>query len=232
MGLQFELEIYKKLLTFFQVGDYCYYIFNVPALDLEFTSKEVETLLGYSPIDFNMALLLDSIHPEDRPFFLNFENKAAEFLASLPIELLTRYKVRYDYRIRKKNGQYVRVLHQSTIIDHDENGGIIRTLSVHTDITHLKPEGKPVLSLIGLDGAPSYINIDVDKKFMASKESLSKREKEVLKHLIEGKLSKDISKLLNISKETVDKHRKNMLAKNNLNNTAELISSAIKKGWL
>jgi DNA-binding CsgD family transcriptional regulator len=230
--LRFELNLYKKLLSFFQVGDFYYLIFNVTIFDLEFASKEIEMVLGYHPLEFNMHMLLDISHPDDRPYFLNFENKAGEFLSTLPIEKLMKYKVRYDYRIRKKNGNYIRILHQSTVIEHDENGGIIRTLGVHTDITHLKPEGKPVFSIIGLDGESSYINIDVEKVFAVSKEFLSKREKQVLSLLIEGKLSKEIGDILHISKQTVDKHRKNMIAKNNFSNTAELISNAIRKGWL
>ena len=143
-----------------------------------------------------------------------------------------KYKIRYDFRVKKKNGDYIRVLHQSIVIEHGENGEIIRTLAVHTDINHLKPDGKPILSFIGLDGEPSYINVDVEKVFAVTKEFLSRREKQVLKLLIEGKLSKEISDLLHISKETVDKHRKNMITKNNLSNTAELVATAIKKGWI
>jgi len=123
-------------------------------------------------------------------------------------------------------------LQQSVIIEHDENGKITRTLATHTDITHLKPGGKPILSFIGLEGEPSYINVDVQKVFAVSKETLSKREKQVLALLIEGKMSKEIGEILNISKQTVDGHRKNMIAKNGLKNTAELVSNAIKKGWI
>jgi DNA-binding CsgD family transcriptional regulator len=230
--LHFELNLYKKLLGLFQVGDFYYLIFTVAILDLEFVSKEIETALGYQPSEFNIRMLMDKLHPDDRPYFLNFENKATEFFATLPIEKLMKYKIRYDYRIQKKNGEYIRILQQSAVIEHDENGGILRTLVVHTDITHLKAEGKPAFSIIGLDGEPSYINIDVEKVFAVSKEFLSKREKQVLSLLIEGKLSKDIGDILNISKQTVDKHRKNMLHKNGLSNTGELIGKAVRHGWI
>jgi len=230
--LRFELELYKKLLNFFQVGDYYYLIFNIPILDLEFASMEIETVLGYNPSEFSMNTVIEKAHPDDRPYFLNFENKAGTFFTTLPIEKLMKYKIRYDYRIQKKSGSYIRILQQSSVIEHNENGGIIRTLVVHTDITHLKAEGNPVFSIIGLEGEPSYINIDVEKVFAVSKEFLSKRENQVLSLLIEGKLSKEIGNILHISKQTVDKHCKNMIAKNKLSNTAELVSNAIRKGWI
>jgi DNA-binding CsgD family transcriptional regulator len=230
--LNFELDLYKKLLNFFQVGDYYYFIFHIAVFEFELVSKEVELMLGYTRSEYSLKHLLDITHPDDRPYFLNFENKAGEFLAKLSVEKLVKYKMRYDYRLKKSDGQYIRILQQSIVLDHDDAGGIIRTLVTHTDITHLKAEGKPVFSIIGLEGEPSYINIDVEKIFAISNETLTKREKEILSLLIEGNLSKQIGEILGISKQTVDKHRKNMLFKNKLKNTSELIGKAIRYGWL
>ncbi len=140
--------------------------------------------------------------------------------------------MRYDVRYRKKNGDYARILYQGIMIEHDENGVLLRTLNVHTDITYLKKEGKPVLSFIGMDSEPSYIDVDLQNIFSKSKEDFTLREKQVLKLLIEGKLSKQISSILNISKQTVDTHRKNMLHKKKLNNTGELVGKAITYGWI
>ncbi|MFX9081320.1 hypothetical protein ABTN40_19805, partial [Acinetobacter baumannii] len=46
--LQVELEFYRKMLIFFQIGESCYFIFNYQTLGLDFASKEVESLLGYT----------------------------------------------------------------------------------------------------------------------------------------------------------------------------------------
>jgi DNA-binding CsgD family transcriptional regulator len=230
--LRLELDLYKRILSFFQVGDYYYYVFNIKNRCIDLMSNEVTHVLGYRPEEMNLQFLLEKIHPDDRPWFLNFENKTGEFLMQLPTEKLMKYKRRYDFRLKKNNGDYIRVLQQTMVIEHDENGRLIRSLGVHTDITHLKRDGRPVFSIIGMDGEPSYIDIDVKKVFSVSDEVLTIREKEVLVYLIEGKLSKQIAAILNISKETVDRHRKNMLAKTKLNNTGELIAKAIRQGWI
>lgn len=230
--LRFELDIQKKLLQFFQVGDQYYFVFNVSMFDLEMVSEEIKKVLGYDPAEFTLKFFLDKVHPQDRPYFLNFENKVAEFLMDLPPEKLMKYKVRHDYRIQKKNGEYVRILQQSVVIEHDDAGRINRTFATHTDIGHLKASGRPVLSIIGLEGEPSYLNINVEKIFAVSDELLTGREKEILRYLFEGKLSKEIAAILHISKQTVDKHRKNMLTKCKLNNTRELVAKAINEGWL
>jgi DNA-binding CsgD family transcriptional regulator len=230
--LLLEIDLFKKLLEIFQAGSSYYFVFNFKTLMFDMVSKEVETILGYHPSEITIPFIMEKLHPEDQPWFLSFENKIVEFFSQLHKEKLMKYKVRYDFRIRKKDGNYLRILHQVIVAEHDENGRAFRTLGIHSDITYLKQEGIPVLSFIGLEGEPSFLDINVNNIFIESKEVLTPREKEIVSLLIEGKLSKEISDILNISKQTVDSHRKNMLRKNNLTNTVELIGKAIRFGWV
>jgi DNA-binding NarL/FixJ family response regulator len=62
-------------------------------------------------------------------------------------------------------------------------------------------------------------------------ESLSTREREVLKLIAEGKSSKDIADLLFISVRTVQHHRSNLMHKLNMHKAADLIKYAIRKGY-
>jgi DNA-binding CsgD family transcriptional regulator len=230
--MEFEQGFYKKLLNFFLIGDSYYFIINHQSLAMEFVSKEVEEVMGYHPYEFNIPFMNTKLHPDDRCWFLAFGKSIVDFFSKLPIDKMMKYKVRYDVRFKKLNGKYARILYQGMMLEHDQNGRFLRTLSAHTDITYLKQEGLPVLSFIGADGEPSYHNVALSNIYVESKEDLTRREKEVLKLLIDGKLSKEISYLLNISKQTVDTHRKNMLHKKNLNNTSELIGKAIRYGWI
>ncbi len=63
-------------------------------------------------------------------------------------------------------------------------------------------------------------------------ESLTPRERQVLKMVAEGKTSRDIAELLSISTRTVEHHRANLLRKLNISNTADLIKYAIRKGYV
>lgn len=231
-NLTFELQIHKKLLNIFQVGDFYYFIFNVRNAEFEFISPEISKILGYEPDTLSANFFLNQIHPDDQVFFLNFENKLHDFFRNLPFEKIDKYKVRYDFRIKNSENKYVRILHQLIIIQHDDEGNLFRSLGVHTDITYLKPEGKPILSFIGLEGEPSYINVDVDEIHQPTKELLSKREKEILKYLAEGLNSGQIAAILSLSKYTVDTHRKNILKKTKSNSTSSLISISINEGWI
>ena len=115
--------------------------------------------MGYHPSELNILFMNGRLHPDDRSWFLAIGDSIVDFFSHLPIEKLMKYKVRYDIRFMKKNGEYARILYQGILLEHDEKGRFLRTLSVHTDITYLKQEGKPVLSFIGMDGEPSYRDV-------------------------------------------------------------------------
>lgn len=230
--LNFELDLYKKLWNFFLIGESYYFIIDHHSLTFEFVSKEVEDVLGYHPSEFSIQFMNGKIHPDDHAQFLAIGSRTADFFSQLAIEKLTKYKIRFDIRFLKKNGDYARILYQGILLEHDKKGGVLRSLGIHTDITYLKQEGKSVLSFIGMDGEPSYQDVALTNLFSEIKDELTRREKQVLTLLIQGRLSKEISSILKISKQTVDTHRKNMLHKKNLSNTGELVGKAIRNGWI
>jgi DNA-binding NarL/FixJ family response regulator len=61
-------------------------------------------------------------------------------------------------------------------------------------------------------------------------DTITLREREVLKLLGEGYQNKEIADLLNISPKTVEKHRANIMNKLDLHNAAALTAYAIEKG--
>jgi DNA-binding NarL/FixJ family response regulator len=67
-------------------------------------------------------------------------------------------------------------------------------------------------------------------KTTSSWETITRREKEVLKLIGEGYKNKEIADLLSISVKTVEKHRSNIMKKLDLHNAAALTAYAIDKG--
>ena len=62
-------------------------------------------------------------------------------------------------------------------------------------------------------------------------ETLTTREREILKLVAEGKTSKEIAGLLFISPRTVEKHRYNIMQKLQLQKSVDLAKYAISKGY-
>ncbi|HEY4154590.1 MAG TPA: response regulator transcription factor [Puia sp.] len=81
-----------------------------------------------------------------------------------------------------------------------------------------------------------YFSFEAGKIYKSSLESnslrpvLTKREKEILKLIVEGLTNSQIGRQLFISIDTVDTHRKNLYAKLNVKNTAQLIRYTIENG--
>ncbi|MES2455506.1 MAG: LuxR C-terminal-related transcriptional regulator [Bacteroidota bacterium] len=224
-AFSFELEIHKKLLNIFHVGPYYYYIFNCATAQIEYASEQVKKILGLRTTeDLTTEYLIKNMHPEDVPYFYDFESKVVDFLKELGSENVMKYKMSYDYRVKNTDGKYIRILQQSITIQSDDKGAVIRVLGVHTDISQLKKNGHPTLSFIGLDGQPSYYDVAAGKFLSPSgNEGLTRREKEVLKLVMSGLTSSQIAAALFITKTTVEGHRKNILRKTNCESTVALI---------
>lgn len=73
---------------------------------------------------------------------------------------------------------------------------------------------------------------DIEKTEGYKEVPLTKREIEILKHIAEGKSNQEIANHLYISYNTVDTHRKNIMHKLSIKNTAGLVRYAIEKGLI
>jgi DNA-binding CsgD family transcriptional regulator len=232
INMKIDLETYRKLLNIVSVGPFYYYVFDLQNASIQFVSPGITEVLGYNPEQFTPEFFFQIIHPDDAPAFINFGKKSVQFFNSIAPEDIFSYKVRFDFRLRKNTGDYIRVLQQVVTLQTTETGGVNKTLGIHTDISHIKTEGNPVLSFVGMEGKPSYLNVELSAAFSPTTELLTPREKEILYYIVHGKPSIEIADILFISIHTVLNHRRNILAKTNTETTAELIVKSVKEGWV
>lgn len=230
--LELELEFYKKIFNIFQVGKSYFFVFSPPLNRIERVSSAITEVMGYDPKTFSIKQMLKSIHPDDMPTFVDFENAVVDFKTKLPVEKLMKYKSQYNYRIRTKAGKYIKILQQSITIQCDEDGAVWRNLVIHTDISEFKTNNEMKLSFIGLEGEPSFNNVNVPRLNTAESVGLTAREMEVLLLLIRGKDTSEIAESLYISIETVKTHRKNIHLKLGTHSALQLILKAMEKGWI
>ena len=74
-----------------------------------------------------------------------------------------------------------------------------------------------------------YIRQLKHKHVEDSYDLLTEREKEVLQLIAEGKTNKDVASLLNLSPQTIESHRANLMQKLGLHSTADIILYAVRK---
>lgn len=75
-----------------------------------------------------------------------------------------------------------------------------------------------------------YLNPAVQDTSRTSWECLTRREREVMKLVAEGKKNREIADFLSLSPKTIEKHRANLMQKLKFKNTPAMISYAVMNG--
>lgn len=230
--LKQEIELYKKMLQIFLVGDFYYFIFNPPQNRIEHVGPTISNVLGYDADEFTIGLMMNNVHPDDQPNFVNFEAAVVDFKKKLTPAQLLKYKSRYNYRIRRKDGSYIHILQQSITVQTDQDGAVLRNFVIHTDISYLKSDNKMKLSFIGLEGEPSYVDVHPIKNLIPTSPILTNRELEILQLIAADFQTSEIAKKLFLSPHTVSTHRKNIFKKTKTHSTLQLLKLGLEKGWI
>ncbi|MDP2687992.1 MAG: LuxR C-terminal-related transcriptional regulator [Aequorivita sp.] len=213
-------------------GPFYYYIVDFYDMSLSNVSPSILDIHGFDPETVTFYDILGTIHPDDMEFVSQAEATNIDFLfTTLGIDKVLNYKSCFSFRSRMKNGDYAMLNHQALLLTLDEHGKFGKSLNIHTRIDHLTKTNTNQLSFIGLNGLPSYMNIDVFNSINTTVE-FSKRELDVLKLIAEGYTNNEIAELLFISPLTVKKHRCNILSKSDCKNTSQLIRESILKGLI
>ncbi|MBZ4035364.1 LuxR C-terminal-related transcriptional regulator [Flavobacterium sp. 17A] len=211
-------------------GPFSFYIIDFFDMSLSHISPSIYELHGFDPETISFNDVLGAIHPEDLDFVIKAEDFLTKFFfQNVGREKLLSYKISYCYRGRLKNGDYALFNHQALMLTMDDNGGYGKSLNIHTRIDHLSNVNTYKISLIGLNGEPSFMNLSLDKENKQNKE-FSKREIDIIKLMGSGLSNTEIAEKLFISPLTVKKHRNNILTKSDSKNTAELIKNCILQG--
>jgi DNA-binding CsgD family transcriptional regulator len=213
-------------------GPFSFYIIDFYDMSISHISDSLYEMHGFDPHNISFNDILGAIHPDDMGFVIEAEDFLTRFfLEKVGRDKLMRYKISYSHRARLKNGDYVLFNHQALMLTLDENGGYGKSLNIHTRIDHLSNIPTYKISLIGLHGEPSYMNMSINGNANV-RVSLSKREIDIIKNIAEGLNSAAIADKLFIAESTVKKHRKNILAKAECNNTAQLVKTCILQGLI
>ncbi|WP_078083700.1 LuxR C-terminal-related transcriptional regulator [Microbulbifer mangrovi] len=231
-----QLKIDELISSIFSNGAFYHYVFDLFDLDLVYVSPQVEQLHDLDLETITFQDILDQIHPEDMDFVARAEATAIRiFQQKIGIEKVTSYKISYCFRFRVKDGSYRLFNHQAIVLSTDARGAIGKALNVHTDISHLTAENNYRLSLIGMNGEPSYLDLEVDGSLedaTPSRPVFSEREMSVIRLVARGLTSAEIGKELALSEFTIKNHRKRILKKARCQNMSQLLATCITEGLI
>ena len=209
--------------TFSRMSQSCIFTVDVFKERYDFASDNFATIFGYNPtwiktIQKQGNLLEERIHPDDRAQLIEHQIEHGQFIYSLPREQRNDYQQIFQFRMLNVRQKYVNVISRHQVIQKDKKGkawiimGVMDILPDQTPIERIK---RTVVNRKTGEMLPTC-TVSPDKQ-------LSNREKEILRLIRQGFLSKEIAYQLGVSIYTVNNHRKNILSKLNANNIMEAI---------
>lgn len=202
----------------------CMYISNYQLRKITF-QRGVKEMLGYSTKEFNHNLIHTFIHPDDIDMVQRLTKAAIAYVIAR--NLVDEGQMFLTYRVRKKNGDYVKVLRQTNVFEKDQDDRFISNLSVLTDVSFMSTVNTVDWKFIASD-----LDAEEFKEFVKEEyvDFFSERELQIINYIAQGMQSYEIGGHLNISKHTVDTHRRKLLKKAGCKSTIELVTFCQKNG--
>jgi DNA-binding NarL/FixJ family response regulator len=110
------------------------------------------------------------------------------------------------------------------------SGYVLKGAEIDELITAIRVAHQGEVFLSPLVAKTLVIRCMKDGTFARSSDSLTLREKEVLKLVAEGYTNKEIAKMLHLAPKTVETHRSNFMRKLDLHNRLDILRYAIRHG--
>ena len=193
-----------------------------------------DTILGYPPeTKVDVPFVINIVHPDDQPFVHYLSQMASEFHLERDKKEPFATMFEINYRVRKYNGDYIMMLRRSTGF-LNEGDDPVATLSVMHDIDFMKDVKEVYSKIIGPEWSMKEYRrrLDERKRKQPLIGPFSRRETQVLHMMAQGNKSAEIALQCSVSVHTVNNHRKNMLKKTGLKNTADLVRFGLQNGLI
>lgn len=216
-----ELDVYLPCSSTF----FC--ITNTQDLSFDYISKNMKACLGFNVNDLKaqgMRYFWSRMHPED----LNLWLKALDELMDFTLNEIDGPKRRamsytWNYRLKNSKDEYVNVVQNTTPLEFDADKKPIIGLAHYTVLdSKIKLDITASAKLLNEKNEYETIYFNNFSQHILAKE-ISNRERDIIRLLVLSYTSKQIADRLNISPNTVDTHRRNILKKLNISSTGELI---------
>lgn len=216
---------FSLLDSFMLMPRQAFYIFDWRTNTIPY-QRGISELLGYQAHEFTTSTLGDYVHPDDADRYLHLVRISNEWARTTRPEPFESGAM-LDYRVRHKNGHYLKVIRESTIYEYCRNHAPRSSMNMLTNLTGIKHENSVNLTITNIKTGEVYLE---NRDAFPSGFMLSEREMEILLRLKKGMNSTAIGEELFISRHTVDTHRRNMLAKTGCRNVMEMVQLASRMG--
>ncbi len=181
-------------------------------------TKNIDLLLGYEESEFSYNSPFELIHPDDYPTVRHIVKSTLLYSAANGI---SHDSVLYlTYRIKKKDGTYIRIQRTSGISRLKRNRSLDGNYSIIQDISYMNLDN----TVRWRWDSPST-DLKEYRKFVSfnPEEFLTPRQVEVYNGYKNGKTESEIAEILGVKPSTIKTLRKRMLSRLNCHSVSEMI---------
>ncbi|KAB1067523.1 PAS domain-containing protein [Tamlana haliotis] len=226
-SLEKHIQKLIELDTFLPYSSTFFCITNTQDLTFEYVSKNIKACLGLDADEVKskgMRYFWSRMHPEDLDLWLHALSDLMKFtLNEINVEDRSKMTYTWNYRLKNNNDEYVNIVQNTTPLEFDSGSKPIIGLAHYTVLV---PEINLQICASAklLNGQNEYETVyynNLSQKLLS--EGITNRERDIIRLLVLNHSSKMIGEKLNISSNTVDTHRRNILKKLNISSTGELV---------
>jgi DNA-binding CsgD family transcriptional regulator len=191
-------------------------------------AKGFKNLLGFTNSEITLNDFTDQFHINDKPIILKIGQTAVQYSLDHPSSN-TEHCLYVSHRIKRSNGDFIKILAKSTPYEIDNKGFITKFLVILSDISFVDTTDIVQYKFIakGLDAQSFHSQI-----FAHNESIFTSREKEIIMEIKNGYSSPKIAENLKISVHTVATHRKKIMKKSGCHSSKELLLFCKKNGIL
>lgn len=205
------------------------FLIDVKHLRIIHMSGSVLSFTGYKIEEFDDDILskfIDILTPEHRLFLNVFVTWALKKFKTFPIEYKAKQSMSvWGLQLFHKSQRNMKChLNIIPLEFNDDKNPTLIAISIH-EVTHLI-KGDDYLIRAEFTEKENSKKIFVyysNENKTVENDVISEREREVLQHISQGLDTKQIAEKLHITKNTVDNHRRNMLARTGTRDTTALV---------
>ena len=226
-SLEKHIEKIIELDAFMPYNSTFFCITNTQNLAFEYISKNLTACLGMDREELKakgMKYLWSKMHPDDLEVWLEALNELMNFtLNEIPVSERNKMSYTWNYRLKNSKDEYVNVIQNTTPLEFDNKNKPIIGLAHYTVLSnHIEMQVCASAKILNDNNEFETVYFNNFSQKLLS-DGISNRERDIIRLLVLNYSSKEIAKRLNITANTVDTHRRNILKKLKVSSTGEII---------
>ena len=206
-----------------------FYVADLLRLQIHFISKGSTNIIGVSPDEFNLSTFFSRTHPDDQPRYGISRAKIIRIGQDLFMKQNGFSILSTHFRQKNNSGNYFNLLFQGYMFYSAIPFKTVYIILLLTDLSKFKISKHGFHYYLGND--PKFFRYP-DAALLKIGHTFSDREFEILQLIAVGLDSNQIANKLQLSVNTVNTHRRNILKKTKKSTTQDIVIELKERGIL